>query len=125
LPSGLHEESCYRAWNFLGVAPAALDALAALRTHIRGVDQAVPELAVVSEVADALAWDLGLVVSQFTFGKSPLGSDDASDDLAPWDRTFTLRKVEPYTSQSSDFGIPKAAKKSFDLLPWRAPFLYL
>lgn len=125
LPKGLHEESCYKPWKLAGVRPANLNALKSLRKFVRGLDEPLSELGVVSAVSDALAWDLGLVVSQYKYGKSPLAPTEETTELDPWDRVFTLKEVRPDSFTSADLRPPKTAIQEYGIVPWPTPLINL
>ena len=125
LPRGLHEETCFTSWKRAGVRPVRLDALKSLRQFIRGLDKPLSELEVISAISDALAWDLGLAVSQYKFGKSPLAPGDSDPGLDPWDRVFKLKVVRPHSLKPSDINLPKSATQEFGIVPWPTPMIYL
>ena len=105
--------------------PARLDALKALRQFVRGLDGPLSELGVISAISDALAWDLGLVVSHYKYGKSPLSPNDSGPDLDPWDRIFTLKEVRPQSFTPADLTPPKSATKEYGIVPWPTPMINL
>jgi hypothetical protein len=125
LPFGLEEESCYRSLDTADIREGALDALLSFGTFVEGVADQIGELAAVSALAEAVAFDLGLLVSQYKFGVSldidqePSGK---SGELESWDRVITLEKLEPFTLSPEEMAFTKDAVEEYGLVPWNTPF---
>lgn len=121
LPQGLKEETCFAQFDDDLPISEAFSPLVSLASFVRGLEQRVRELEIVTAVATAVEWDSGLPAAQFKFGDSPFEEDNA--DMEAWDRTLILKERRPCTVSSADLDPPEDATEEFGLLPWSTPFL--